>query len=553
MAVGSTSFLVLLLTVILAQQQVTSISALFFYIQDYFVACAMMALLLLAIVWRPALRLPDRLPTSPQIAGAAIVLAGLLWLGTYVVMLNYPLTRDEHMVVFDMAIYRAGRLAQPMDAAWAGYFKALVPTFLLDVPDNRLLVSAYLPMNAAARALFSLVADPALLNPVLTALGLLLIYHLARRLFPDSAGAVWTVLLGYILSTQILVNAMTSYAMAGHLFLNLLWLSLFLDGRRAAHAGAMVVGLVAVGYHQVIFHPLFAAPFILGLALDRRWRAFLAYVAAYAAAGLFWISYPQFVTSLSGITAANGSVAGAGGFLQDRVIPLLLQRDPFTLQKTLFNLLRTLTWAPLFLGPLLVLALPSIRNRQGIAAPLASGVAMTLVAMVILLPSQGHGWGYRYLHPVMGNLLLLAGYGYRQAAIAHRASADRLVATLGGATAVLLIPFLLWSTHRFVEPYVRLTALISRQPSDFVIVDTSPPSTAIDQVRNAATLANRPLVFSSRHLSIAQIAELCRRGAVSLVGRDAFAATGFVRRNPDEAGGQKMVPGLTADCLIGAR
>jgi hypothetical protein len=32
--------------------------------------------------------------------------------------------------------------------------------------------------------------------------------------------------------------------------------------------------------------------------------------------------------------------------------------------------------------------------------------------MFILLPYQGHGWGYRYLHGLIGSLSLLAGYGW---------------------------------------------------------------------------------------------------------------------------------------------
>lgn len=538
-AAYAVSFLVLLLTVILAQQDVASITALFFYIQDEFVGILLIVALPAAVLMKPRLRLPDRLPSSLQIGLFAAVLAGVLWLGTYAIMLNYPLTRDEHMVVFDMAIFRSGRLAQPLDPAWSGYVKALVPTFLLDVPDNQLLVSAYLPMNAAIRAGFSLLADPALMNPVFTALGLVLIYRLAHRLFPDSTGAVWTVLLGYLLSAQILVNAMTDYAMTGHLLLNLLWMTLFLDGRKLAYVGAIAVAFVAIGYHQVIFHPLFAAPFILGLALDRRWRAFLAFCVAYAAAGLFWMSYPYLVPSLGGIPAASGSVAGAGNFIQDRIAPLILHRDPFTLQKTLFNLLRTFTWAPLFIGPLLILALPAVRSRKGIAPQLASGVALTFVAMIIVLPNQGHGWGYRYLHPVMANLLLLAGYGYRCAGTQQKEAIDRMVVVLGASTLALSMPFLLWSTYAFVQPYARLTDLISRQTADFVIVDTSPPSAAIDQARNVATLANRPLVFSSRSLTASQVAQLCRRGTVALVGNGEFARAGFAWREagrPDAEG-----------------
>ena len=71
-----------------------------------------------------------------------LFLALVLWAGTYALMYNYPLTRDEHMVVFDMQIFESGRLAKPLAPEWRPYAEVLVPAFLLDVLGNALLVSA---------------------------------------------------------------------------------------------------------------------------------------------------------------------------------------------------------------------------------------------------------------------------------------------------------------------------------------------------------------------------------------------------------------------------
>jgi hypothetical protein len=65
------------------------------------------------------------------------------------VFANYALTRDEHMVLFDMAVFREGRLAAPLAQQWREFTQALVPAFLLDLPGNAALVSAYMPANAA--------------------------------------------------------------------------------------------------------------------------------------------------------------------------------------------------------------------------------------------------------------------------------------------------------------------------------------------------------------------------------------------------------------------
>jgi len=43
---------------------------------------------------------------------------------------------------------------------------------------------------------------------------------------------------------------------------------------------------------------------------------------------------------------------------------------------------------------------------------LVAGLVLTLLAMFMLLPYQGHGWGYRYLHGLIGSAALLGGYGW---------------------------------------------------------------------------------------------------------------------------------------------
>jgi hypothetical protein len=183
----------------------------------------------------------------------------------------------------------------------------------------------------------------------------------------------------------------------------------------------------------------------------------------------------------------------------------------------------------------MIMAIPAVRRWEGIAPLLMGGVVLTVIGMMVLLPSQGHGWGYRYIHPVVGNILILAGYGYRLAAANEKKLADRLVVLLAAGTLLVALPFLLWTTRSFVSPYAKLTELISNQKTDFVIVDTQSPSAAIDQVRNKADLTNRPLVFSSKNLSAAQAMTICQRGSVTLISRKEFDLTGFYPNQPHRA------------------
>ncbi len=491
---------------------------------------------LLLVSWRlPAITLPDRSPPVWLVALLAVALALTLWAGTYLVMFDYPLTRDEHMVVFDMGVFAGGRLAQPLAPEWRAFAEALVPAFLLDVPDTPILISNYMPGNAMMRTGFATIADPALMNPVLVGVGLVALNDIAGRLFPENRSAVIVVLAGYLLSAQVLVTAMTTYAMTGHLALNLVWLALFLRGKWWQHALAMLVGMWAIGLHQIVFHPLFAGPVILTLLAQRRWALFAAYAVTYAAALLFWIAHPSLVTSAFGIVAETGSTGGIGAFWAERVVPLLLDSDPAVVSVMAFNLIRFAAWTPIFVVPFVVLAWPAIRANRGLALPLFGGIALTLAAMVILLPYQGHGWGYRYLHGLLGNFALLTGYGYVRWAAHAKKQADGAFAALAGSTALLVLPFLLWSAHNFTRPYVALEALIARQTADFVLVDTQPPSSAVDQVRNRADLGNRPILLSSRGMTADQVAEICGRGTVTLITRADFHRVGFAPDLPEES------------------
>jgi hypothetical protein len=93
------------------------------------------------------------------------------------------------------------------------------------------------------------------------------------------------------------------------------------------------------------------------------------------------------------------------------------------------------------------------------------------------------------------------------------------------------------TANRFVAPYDALTRLIDRQSVDFVILETDPPGSAIDQVRNDANLANRPLIFGSHALDPAQVRMLCRRGSVTFIRKSRFHLVQF---------GQSLVDGTPA-------
>lgn len=470
---------------------------------------------------------PRAVPDARSILAIAAALTLALWAGTYWIMLDYPLTRDELMAGFDAAIFAGGKLAEPVAPEWRGFVPALVPDFLLLTKDNSALVSSYMPGNALMRAAFGFLGAPQLLNPLLAGIGMIAIWDAARRLFPDCPPAVWVVLTGYVMSAQVLANAMTSYAMTGHLAFNAIWLALFLRDRAWSHALAMLVGAWAIGLHQVVFHPLAVGPIILTLLVQRRWPLFTTYAAVYASALIGWTIYPKFALASVGATAAAG--AGGGGvvsFLTERVVPMLTNFNPYTLPLMIYNLLRFFVWMPAFCLPLLLWSVRPAKRGEVLPIALLASLAGTTVALVLLLPYQGHGWGYRYWHALIPAVLLLCGYGLREWLGEDRRLAANAVTWLGAVT-LLVLPFLFVTAHRFIAPYDALTKLIDRQKADFVILAVDYPGSAIDQVRNRADLTNRPLIFSSRELEPPDIRELCRRGSVTLIRKNRFHLVQF--------------------------
>jgi hypothetical protein len=227
--------------------------------------------------------------------------------------------------------------------------------------------------------------------------------------------------------------------------------------------------------------------------------------------------------------------ASEDNFITERVMPLLLHRTPGTIGLMILNLLRFFAWQNFALLPLLVAAIPLARREGGLPGALLWGIVLWLAFLTFILPYQGNGWGFRYLCGYLGSFALLAGFGYRALEQRLGARADGMVLVLSGLTAIVALPLLLVSTHRFAAPYLALDRLVAQQRTPFVVIDTelSVPVDGgrviypLDQVRNLPDLSNRPLRLSANHLKADLLAGLCRRGPVTLITRGDMYRVGF--------------------------
>lgn len=453
-------------------------------------------------------------------AMVALTYAGHRWL-----LLGYDLSRDEQMAGFDSWIYGHGRLAWPLPAAWQGDAGALNLLFLLPVSRPVAWVSAYLPGNAALRALVGLLGDAALTGPLLTGLSVLLAWGCAQRLWPQNrpedkeAGLVSVALLA--LSGQVVFAGMTAFAMPVHLAANLLWLWLFLGDTRRGDIAALGVGVFATGIHQPLFHPLFVAPWLGLLLWQRKWRRLALFAGAYGAIGLFWLAWPKLTLAL--VAGPHSGVAAMGADYLTRLLDILAQNDQ-QVPIMAANLLRALCWSPLALLALALIGAFCARRDARVAALLA-GALLPLLVMGLILPYQGHGFGYRYIHGVLGNVALLGGYGWRR--LGPWQARLRVPLLVGaGLSAVVALPCQALMTHRLYAPFARASAAISASGADYVMIGADDAPLALDLVRNQPDLANRPIRLSAIDIddSDALARRICAHGAVMALPAESFYA-----------------------------
>ena len=519
-----------------SRHQFVWLTTFFFQTQDAFWLIVVAFLLLgVAVVRLPAVAshassVIFRHPRTVIVTLAALVLiCGMA--GSYVVFHNYHLSRDEILAEFDATILRSGMAIAPVESEWRPFASALAPAFMVPIADGAGFASTYLPVNASFRAIIGLVTDSAWTSPLLAALAVAAIFGVARRLWPARLDAALISALLVATSSQVLVTSMTSYAMTAHLTVNLIWLWLFLRNDKIGHGAAIGVGFLACGLHQLIFHPLFVAPFIVRLWASGRRPLALAYIAGYSVICLFWISYWQIMIEWQGFSRQASSDAGPVYFMA-RAAFLFASFDWTGLGLMLKNALRFVDWQNPIILPFALLAYRPVRNGDGIARELSTGLALTLAAMFILVPYQGHGWGYRYLHGLIGSLSLLAGYGWialLERATRNEMATARTMLTLGSAVAwLVLLPAHAKQAHDFVMPYARAADAIEHTATDLVVIDQSGLLFAEDLVRNDPFLRNRPKVLDLTLLDEANLAVLCARYSISLFGRPQALAFGIL-------------------------
>ncbi|HWE05395.1 MAG TPA: hypothetical protein VG274_01725, partial [Rhizomicrobium sp.] len=361
----------------------------------------------------------DLILTLPALGPRAIIIlstgtAVFAAIGHFVVYHDQAQSVDEFMTRFGAAMLSHGDLLAHIPTQWKPFGLALQPLFTFFSPDGDLWGSPYRPVNAALHAIFGFVpGGERFTNPVLAGLSVFLVARIAAQLWPERKDAPFVAALLMAVSAQVLVNGMTYYAMPAHLAFNLAWLLFFLRGRLVGHAIAALIGVFAVGLHQVNFHPLFVIPFLTPVLLSRRWPLALFYGAVYAAALVFWVDWYQIALWWSGVGFTQAADSGGDNFVH-RIweFSRLPGFAAWLFMST--NFARFFSWQSVLLAPLAIIGLRSWREAPPIVRQGVWGLLIGSLPFMFVTPEQGGGWGYRYAHGLIGNIILLSVFGWIQ-------------------------------------------------------------------------------------------------------------------------------------------
>jgi hypothetical protein len=463
-------------------------------------------------------------------------------LGVDIIYHRYSLSMDEFLLVWQAKAFLAGYLIAPIAEGWTALSKALQPMFMLYYPAQGYWTPGYGPLSAGIYALFDIIALGPWSNAVLAGISLVLTAAIAREIWPEEQQAPPLAAILLATSTQFLITAMTPYAMTGHLFVNLLWLWLFLADTPRRHVLATLVGFIACGLHQVYVHPLFILPFMLSLLAHRRFRLAIVYATAYGIIILFWISWRDLAIGwlTTGNTPTSAATVVANTNFLDHVMGLLGLMSPSNLSLWLVNVVRFVAWqSPLTLA----LAIPALFGLRQAPHPirlLAWSILITLVVHGVLMPGQGHGWGYRYLHVHLGSAALIAVWGWlwaRQTLSAmDRLKLARFSAVLLLAGIIIALPLRARQTEAFVHPSALAEKYIKDLPVDLVFIDVLDIWFGIDLTRNDPLLRNTPKVMTGQLATSAALQQICAGKTAVLIDYSSVAHFGMKRMpgNPIE-------------------
>jgi len=160
-----------------------------------------------------------------------------------------------------------------------------------------------------------------------------------------------------------------------------------------------------------------------------------------------------------------------------------------------------LSWQPFILLLLIYLFFRDWSKASPLLRDLAWGVLLTVLFHCFFLVDQGHGWGYRYCHSVLGDFALLSVAGFYRMMDSLGTRTSNLVLSLSILLAVFVqLPARSWQARSFVTPFYQSASLLASRSEEIVILEPD-LFCQRDLVRNDPLLTTRPMIFDAKRLT----------------------------------------------------
>jgi hypothetical protein len=401
---------------------------------------------------------------------------------------------DEYMADFQARIFAAGKIKAAIPLEWQKYGLGLAPIFTSYNAHDHTWMSSYLPVYALLRTPFQILGATWILNPLLAASSIVALAGVCRNLWPGNLTRMWIAVIILATSSQFLITSMTAYSMPAHLFFNLLWLYFYTAKARTATLLVPWVGFFAMGLHQPHVHLLFVAPFFIRLIMEKNIRKVCYWGLVYGAGGLFWIGW---MTMPRNGIIAPGLPKAATYFGIPRLIHVIIQ---------LAHLNLFLSWQPFILVILIYLFFSDWSKASPLFRDLAWGALLTILFHFFFLSDQGHGWGYRYCHSVLGNFALLSVAGFYRMVDLLGTRTSNLLMCLSILLALLVqLPARLWQVGSFVSPFYQSATLLASRSEEIVILEPTQFWYYWDQVRNDPLFRIKPVIVDANRMTAADV------------------------------------------------
>ncbi len=336
-----------------------------------------------------------------------LFIAGFTAVCTVAAVLVYrahPLSMDEYAPLFQAGAFARGRLTGQAPPELIPRIILTADRWFLEASRSGEVVSAYWPGFALLLTPFVWLGCPWLLNPLIGGASLLVLWHLARAIRPETDAPGWAVLLAAA-SPAFAVDAISYYALSAHLLASMCFAALLLRPTPLRLIAAGALGSLALTLTNPLPHVLFALPWMVWLALQPgRIRKLSALALGYLPGttllfgGWLWVR-----SHMAHPTAGAGGALGVFGGVSRAAFAAPTW---VTLWNRTIGMIELALWAVPALLPLACLGFWRFRHNR-IVRLLAASAATTLLAYLIVAFDQGHGWGYRYFHSAWGVLPLL--------------------------------------------------------------------------------------------------------------------------------------------------